>query len=145
MKTYYYHFNKWDKCFWAMVMALILAMCVGGLTWGMFIVTALVWGYKNVLKQPAVILTNDTIKIDHSRPIAWKNIAGGEIKTVFLCGKKMKVLALYPKKGIQYRYNWLQKHNANFGPFPIPLYGLLTAKEEKEIIHSVKKHVKVQG
>lgn len=147
-KTYYYHFNKLDQTFIAMLLGLGMVaytdfkcLCA----WGVFIVLALVWGYKNILRQKAVIITDKGIKIDHSKPILWKDIKDAEIKTVTLCGyQKMKILSLNPKKGIQYKYNWLQKHNADFGPFPIPLYGLLTEKDEKKIVKIVKKHVKIK-
>lgn len=158
-KTYYYHFKKLDKCFLAMSVALVLAIsccwcclscnhcrCYGCcfFSWAIFIFTAFVWGYKNVLKQKAVVITDKDIRIDHSKPLSWKDIEDAQIKDVWLCGRKMKVLSLNPKKGIKYRYNWLQKHNADFGPFPIPLYGILTPKDEKEILQIVKKHVKVK-
>jgi len=147
MKTYYYHFNKFDKTFVAMILGFVLLACTEFkcfYMWGAFIILACIWMYKNLLKQTAVVITDKNIKIDHSNPLAWKDIKNGEIKIVNLCGKKMKVLCLNPKKGIKYTYSWLQKHNANFGPFPIPLYGLLTPKEEKEILKIVKKHVKIK-
>ena len=147
MKTYYYHFNKFDKTFVAMVLGLVILAWMGfqcPCSWAIFILLILIWGYKNLMKQRAVVITDKSIKIDHSNPLPWKDIKDGEIKVVNLCGKKMKVLALTPKKGIKYHYSWLQKHNAHFGPFPIPLYGILSAKDEKEIIQIVKKHVKVK-
>ena len=147
-KTYYYHFNKFDKTFWAMILGFFMLAHTGfrcPCTWVLFIVLALVWGYKNLLKQVAVVITDKGIKIDHSRLLPWKDIKDAEIKVVNLCGKKMKVLALNPKKGIKYTYSWLQIHNANFGPFPIPLYGLLTQKDEAEILKSVKKHIKIKS
>ncbi|MBP5534494.1 MAG: hypothetical protein J6Y03_03205 [Alphaproteobacteria bacterium] len=148
-KIYYYHFNRIDECFWAMMIALVGAItccCSCGclIVWGLFIITALLWMYKNVLKQKAVVITDKDIKIDHSKPLAWKDIKDAEIKTVRMCGGQMKVLSLNPKNGIKYSYNWLQKHNANFGPFPIPLYGILTEEDEKEILQIVKKQVKVK-
>ena len=147
MKTYYYHFNKFDKTFVAMVLGALLLARTGfqcPCTWGVFIALVLIWGYKNLMKQTAVVITDKSIKIDHSKPLPWKDVQGAEIKVVRLCGKKMKVLALIPKKGIKYHYSWLQKHNAHFGPFPIPLYGLLTPKDEKAIVQIVKKNVKVK-
>ena len=96
------------------------------------------------MKQVAVIITDDTIKIDHCAPLAWKDIKDAEIKDVRMCCGKMKVLSLNPKKGIKYRYNLLQKNNGDFGAFPIPLYGILTPEDEKEITQIVKKHVKIK-
>ena len=146
-KTYYYHFNKIDKTFIAMALDFVILVCSGfesPYAWTMFIILALIWGYKNLMKQTAVVITDKGIKIDHSKPLFWKDIKEAEIKVVNLCGKKMEVLSLNPKKGIKYTYSWLQIHNANFGPFPIPLYGLLTSKDEKEIVQIVKKHVKIK-
>lgn len=147
MKTYYYHFNKLDKTFVAMALAFIVLASTGfqcPYSWIIFIALVLIWAYKNLMKQVAVVITDKSIKIDHSKSLPWKDIKDGEIKVINLCGKKMKVLALTPKKGIKYHYSWLQKHNAHFGPFPIPLYGILSAKDEKEIVQTVKKHVKVK-
>ena len=147
-KTYYYHFNKFDKTFVAMMVGFVMLAFTGfrcPCAWGLFIILALIWGYKNLMKQTAVVITDKSIKIDHSKPLPWKDIKEGEIKVVNLCGKKMKVLVLIPKKGIKYTHSWLQIHNANFGPFPIPLYGLLMPKDEKEILQIVKKHVKIKA
>ena len=146
-KIYYYHFKKTDTCFWAMMIALVGAIvccCCCPCIWLLFLITALLWGYKNILKQKAVVITDKDIKIDHTAPLAWKDIKDAEIKTVHMCAGQMKILSLNPKKGIKYKYNWLQKHNGDFGPFPIPLYGILTQKDEKEILQTVKKHVKVK-
>lgn len=146
-KTYYYHFNKIDQTFLAMIMGLGTVIYTNfrcPYTWVAFVVLIMVWGYKNILKQKGIVITDKDIKIDHSKPIRWEDIKDAEIKTVDLCFQKMKILSLNPKKGIKYQYNWLQKHNADFGPFPIPLYGLLSAKDEKEIIQIVKMYVKVK-
>ena len=146
-KIYYYHFNKFDKTFLAMLIGFVMLAYTDFrnlFAWGLFVILALVWFYKNILKQAAVVITDKDIKIDHSNPLSWKDIKDGEIKVVNLCGQKMKILALNPKKNIKYHYNYLQKHNANFGPFPIPLYGVLTAKDENEIIRVIKKHIKVK-
>ena len=147
MKTYYYQFNKFDKTFVAMALGFVIFALTGfrcSCSWIVFIVLALIWAYKTLMKQVAVVITDKGIKIDHSKSLPWKDIEDGEIKVVNLCGKKMKVLALNPKKGIKYHYSWLQKHNAHFGPFPIPLYGILSPKDEKEIVQSIKKHVRVK-
>ena len=146
-KTYYYRFNKFDKTFIAMIAALCLVFYVGQgdlVSWTLFVGITLVWFIKNFLKHKAVVITDKWIKIDYSQPLPWKDIKDAEIKVVNLCGHHMKVLALTPKKGIKYNYSFMQKHNANFGPFPIPLYGILTADDEKEIVQIVKKHVKIK-
>jgi len=144
-KTYYYHFQKWDTCFIAAMLALILAISFGGgILWTLFIIAAGLWVYKNLWRQKAVVITDNDIKIDHTNPLPWKDIQNAEIQTVLLCGGEMKILSLIPKKNIQYRYNYLQRHNGAFGAFPVPLYGILTPDDEREIIQIVKKHVKIK-
>ena len=102
--------------------------------------TALLWCYKHIRHQ-AVVITDKTIKIDLCAPIAWKDIKKVEIKTVRMGYKDYKILSLTPKDKIKYRYNWLQKHSC-FGSFAIPLYGILTPADEKEITKLVKGKVK---
>ena len=51
-------------------------------------------------------------------------------------------ILLKPKENIEYRYNWLQKHNCCFGPFAIPLYGILTPEDEEEIMKLVAGKIK---
>lgn len=143
-KTFYYKFNKIDNCFWAMVLAFIMLVydkfsCP--VSWVLFIICLLAWIYKNILKQACVTVTDNDIKIDHCTPLPWKDVKDFEIKDVSLCGGKMKVLSLIPQKNIKYHYNWLQRNNCNFGAFPIPLYGILSKKDEDEIIKIVKSKV----
>ncbi len=142
-KTYYYHFNPFDTTFWAMIIALVIAItstcCFCG--WGLFIVTALLWGYKHI-KHKAVVITDKSVKIDYCEPLAFKDIKKVQIKTVQMGGKKYQILSLIPKEKVKYRYNWLQKHNYSFGAFAIPLYGILSPKDEKEIIQIIKKYIK---
>ncbi len=144
-RTYYYHFNKCDTTFWAMIMALIIAIistyCCCFCGWGLFIVTVLLWGYKHI-KHKAVVITDKSVKIDHCEPLAFKDIKKAQIKTVQMGCKKYQILSLTPEDRIKYRYNWLQKHNGTFGAFAIPLYGILTPADEKEIIKIVKGKIK---
>lgn len=143
-KTYYYHFNPFDTTFWAMIMALIIALtytcCCCFCGWGLFIITALLWCYKHI-KHKAVVMTDKTIKIDYCAPLAFKDIKKAEVKTVQMGCKKYKILSLIPKEKVKYSYNWLQKHNCTFGPFAIALYGIMTPKDEKEIVKIVKSKV----
>ena len=143
-KTFYYKFNKIDDCFWAMVAAVILIICTNFIclfSWGIFAVTFFVWWYKNVSKQACVVITDKDIKIDHSAPLSWKDIADFEIKDVCMCGGRMKILSLIPQPNIKYHYNWLQKHNGDFGAFPIPLYSVLSKEDEDEIVKIIKSKV----
>ena len=144
-KTYYYNFNKFDTTFWAMVIAFVMAIgcccCCCLCAWGLFLVTALLWCYKHI-KHKAVVITDKNIKIDFCEPLAWKDIKKAEVKIVRMGHKDYKILSLTPKDKIKYHYNWLQKHNCCFGPFAIPLYGILTPTDEKEITKLVKGKVK---
>ena len=143
-KTYYYHFNKFDTTFWAMVIAFMMVIgCCGSClwAWGLFLITILLWCYKHI-KHKAVVITDKTIKIDLSEPLAWKNIKKAEVKTVRMGVKDYKILSLILKDKVKYSYNWLQKHNRYFGPFAIPLYGILTSSDEKEITKLVKEKIK---
>lgn len=146
-KTFYYRFKKFDGCLAILILEIIFLCLVGISTSFLWLIMALtigVWGYKNIVKHPAVIITDTDIKIDFSDPIKWQDIQSAEIKTVRLCNKDKKILALVPKKDIQYRYSYLQKNNCNFGPFPIPLYGVLTPQDEEEIIRLVGKKIKIK-
>ena len=136
-KTYYYHFNKFDTTFWAMVIALIMAIgCCCLCTWGLFLITVLLWCYKHI-KHKAVVITDKNIKIDLCEPLAWKDIKKVEMKTVRMGCKNYKILSLTPKDKIKYHYNLLQKYSC-FGPFAIPLYGILIPADEKEVTKLVK-------
>ena len=87
------------------------------------------------------VITDDTIKIDHSNPIAWKDIETGEERMVKCCGKERRVIVLLPKKGIDYKYSFLQKHNGDFTAFCLPLYGLLTPEDEEKVFRIVASKV----
>ena len=142
-KTYYYHFNKFDTTFWAMVISFIMAIgcyCCCLCAWGLFLIMALLWCYKHI-KHKAVVITDKNIKIDLCDPLAWKDIKKAEVKTVHMGCKDYKILAITPKEKVKYRYNLLQKYSC-FGPFAIPLYGILTPADEKEITKFVKGKVK---
>jgi hypothetical protein len=102
-----------------------------------------VWYYKYIHPQTMAVITDESIKIDHTNPIKWKDIAYAEENDVYCCFKKHRVLALIPKENIDYRYNWLQKHNP-FPPFSIPLYGLLKKEDEEELVSLVLKKVKLK-
>ena len=143
-KIFYYHFPKNDASLWAVIIAFVL-LALTCFTcfwlWVALFLSMLVWGYKHI-QLPAVIITDKTIKIDHSNPLAWKDIKTAKVQTVCMGRKDYKILSLIPKKDLNYRYSWLQKHNYTFGPFPIPLYGVLDPADEKEIVKLVKAKVK---
>ena len=72
---------------------------------------------------------------------SWKDIEIAEERMVTCCGKKRRVIVLIPKKGIDYKYNFLQKHNGDFTPFCLPLYGLLTPEDEEKVFRIVTHKV----
>ena len=108
---------------------------------GLLIFSLLLWIYKYALKQTMAIITDETIKIDHTNPIAWNDIEIAEERIVNCCGKKRRVIVLIPKKDIDYKYNFLQKHNGEFTPFCLPLYGILTPEDEEKIFRLVAHKV----
>ena len=83
------------------------------------------------------VVTDESITIDHNAPLKWRDIAAAEIREIYCCLQKRKILVLLPKEGIDYQYNWLQKHNAGFTAFSIPLYGILTPEDERELTEIV--------
>ena len=146
-KKFYYQFKRIDSFLIVALLDFILLCCLGlshSLLWILFIGTMGLWIYKNFFPQTAVIITDDFIKIDKSNPIRWKDIKSAEFKEVRLFFKDKKVLSLIPQKNIHYAYSPLQKNNCYFGPFPIPLYGILTPEDEEEIIRLVQKKVKIK-
>lgn len=149
----YYHFKK--NYTWLILNILALAAlcsCIFcslsyafwwefQILFGLLIFSLLLWIYKYALKQTMAIITDDTIKIDHTNPIAWNDIEIAEERIVNCCGKKRRVIVLIPKKDIDYKYNFLQKHNGEFTPFCLPLYGILTSEDEEKIFRLVAHKV----
>ena len=152
-ETIYYHFKK--NYVWLVLNILALALLGSCLfkslsyacwwefqvLFGLFVITLLVWIYKYAMKQPMAVITDDTIKIDHSNPIAWKDIESAEERMVKCCGKERRGIVLLPKKGIDYKYSFLQKHNGDFTAFCLPLYGILTPEDEEKVFRIVADKV----
>lgn len=104
----------------------------------------LIWAYIRFAKHVMAVVTDKYIKIDHNNPLLWKDVKDAEERVV-RCGlKKRKVLILNPKEDIDYKYNFLQKHNGEFTAFCIPLYGILTPEDEAEITNIVAKKVSLK-
>lgn len=100
---------------------------------GVLLFSILAWGYKYILKHKMAVITDQDITIDHCNPLKWQDIASAEEKIV-RCGlRKYKVIVLTPKDGIDYKYNFLQKHNCGFTAFSIPLYGIISDTDAAEI------------
>lgn len=155
-KTFYYNFEPLNAWFVFNSVALIILvygmfncrclLCCYPQMWiicGVLLFSWAVWFYKYVIKHKVAVITDKDITIDHCRPLKWADIAGAEERIVRCCGKK-KIIVLQPKKDIDYRYNFLQRHNGEFTPFSIPLYGILTPEDEQEITAIVAKKVKLK-
>jgi len=156
-KTYYYCFKKadWWLVFNILITFMIL-MCLKCGAWIWFLpqmqvlvlLSLFAWGlwcYKYIHPQKMAVVTDDFIQIDHCRPLYWKDVDYAEEREVYCCFKKLKIIALVPKKGIDYRYNWLQKHNSDFTAFSIPLYGILKAEDEEELKALVAAKTKLKA
>lgn len=149
-KVFYYHFSKLNG--WTFLNAILtlclplyfISGCVGCFGYGIVIaipVLWILWVMYYVVKHPAVVVDANGIKIDHCDMLPWDAIAGVREETVRCGFKKRRVLVLVPKEGVDYRYNFLQKHNP-FPPFSIPLYGILIADDEKAIVEIVNERVR---
>ena len=150
-KVFYYHFSKlnlWtllNMILTAGVPLYIILGCVRRFGYGIvFAILGLwvLWVLYYVVKHPAVVVDAKGIKIDHCAMLPWDAIAEVREENVRCGFKKRRVLVLMPKEGVDYRYNFLQKHNP-FPPFSIPLYGILTANDEKEIVEIVNSRIKM--
>lgn len=108
---------------------------------GTLLFSFLVWGWKYLAKHRLAIINNEGIKIDHCQILPWKDIQNAEEK-IIRCGlRHYKVLILNPKAGINYHYNFLQKHNCNFTAFSIPLYNIIRPEDAKEICEIISQKV----
>ena len=87
------------------------------------------------------MITPESIKIDHCNPLNWKDIRFAEERIVHCMGMRRKVIVLVPVDNLDYKYNFLQKHNGEFTPFSIPLYGILSKDDEDKIRNIVAKKV----
>ena len=103
------------------------------------------WLYKYAADNEMAVITDKDIKIDHTNPISWNDIAYAEEIMVKCCGKKRKILSLVPRDGINYKYSWLQLHNAGFTAFSIPLYGIISKEDEDKIVKIVEKKVGIKS
>lgn len=154
-KTYYYHFKKLNL--WLILNILLLLKMIWCWYYCPFIrfypqtlwffvligFSFVAWGYKYLIKHPVAVISDEDIKIDHCEPLAWKDIASAEERIIRCWGKK-RILVLLPKQGINYKYNFLQKHNCDFTPFSLPLYGIMKPEDEKELTEIVAKKVKLK-
>ncbi len=152
-QIFYYKFDKVNA--WLILnLALTITLsywsfkCVCLLYWiqtqiliGLCVFSWLGWIWKYVLKHQAIMVDEEGIKLDLSDKLKWSDIKSIEEKEVRCCLKKYKVLILHPKENIDYHYNFLQKHNGEFTPFAVPLYGILSEDDEKTVVEIIKQKV----
>lgn len=112
---------------------------------GAVVFSWLVWAYKYLYPQKMAIITDESIKIDHSAPLKWADIVAAEEREIYCCFKKRKIIVLLPRDNLDYKYSWLQKHNPGFTAFSIPLYGLLSPRDEAEIRKIIEQHIKIKS
>lgn len=103
------------------------------------------WAYKYLMKQKLAVIDDDGIAIDHCQPLLWKNIESAEERVV-RCGlRKLPVIILTPKAGMEYDYNFLQRHNGEFTAFSLPLYDVVSKEDAQKLKKIVAKKVKSSG
>lgn len=153
-QTFYYHFQK--NWFWLLSNLLMLALLVScalrhpalwlwpqmQILLGLFTLTLLMWGYKYLLKIPVAFVSNEGIKIDHSRLLPWQDIAAAEYRTARCCFRRLPLIVLLPRPGIKYRYNFIQRHiiDSDFTAFSLPLYHI-TAEDAAALTQIITKRV----
>ena len=153
-KIFYYHFDWLNAWFILNAVLFVMLVYIGiycprlyfwpqtQVLFGVLVFSLLMWFYKCIVKHQMALVTDDFIKIDHTKPLYWRDVAYAEEREIFCCFKKRKILVLVPKEGIDYQYNFLQKHNGDFTPFSIPLYGILTPQDEQELVEIVHQKIK---
>lgn len=155
-KTFYYHFRKIDtllvlNILLTLLLAKCLSCCPSMLYWSQvqiftatLAVSYLIWAWLHLVKHKMATVDDFGITIDHCRPLAWKDIKSAEEKIVRCCFKKRRIIILIPKANIDYKYNFLQKHNGEFTPFSIPLYNIISKEDEEEITAIIAQKVKLR-
>lgn len=152
-KTFYYHFNPINA--WLVLNITLFICLVWCLTccpclfyWpqvqvliGTFVFSLIAWCIKYLGKHKMATLTDESITIDHCAPLYWKDVEKAEERIVRCCLLKRKIIVLLPKADIDYKYNFLQKHNGDFTPFSIPLYDIVTPQDMEEISRIITSKV----
>lgn len=87
------------------------------------------------------LVDDESITIDHCKPLYWKDVKDAEEKIVRCCFLKRRIIVLNIKEGVDYQYNFLQKHNGAFTPFSIPLYGIIGKEDEEEIVRIISAKI----
>ena len=112
---------------------------------GLFAVSFAAWCYKHLLKHRMALVTDESITIDHCRALYWKDVVSAEERLVRCCFLPRRIVVLIPKEGIDYKYNFLQKHNGEFTPFSVPLYGILSKEDEEKIVEVIAEKTFLKG
>lgn len=153
-KVFYYRFKKFGA--WTVLNIVLCAMqaCVlicfpcmicfplTLILLALFAVSLAGWAWRTFAKHRLAVVTDDYIKIDTCAPLYWKDVETVEEREIFCCLKKRKILVLVPKEGIDYRYNFLQRHNGDFTPFSIPLYGIAATEDVEALRKIIEEKVK---
>ena len=154
-KTFYYRFNPLNP--WLILnLSLLIILTYGSIKcpcllywrqmqvlWGTLIFSSLAWGWKSLCKHRLAAINDENITIDRCRPLAWKDVKSAEEKTVRCGFRKYRIITLNPKEKINYRYNFLQKHNCGFGAFSLPLYDIVRPEDIAEITTLIEKKVPI--
>ena len=111
---------------------------------GILILALIIWCYKYLFKHKMAEWDDEYIKIDHTNPIKWTDFSLAEERIIKCCGKMRRIVVLLPKEDINYKYNWLQKHNGEFTPFSVPLYGIISQEDEEKILREIARKIRLK-
>ncbi|MBR1604679.1 MAG: hypothetical protein IJ660_01060 [Alphaproteobacteria bacterium] len=156
-KIFYYHFKPFN--FWLFFNILVLLFILGNClccpflwhwpqTYIMLITILASWGlwiYKHCVQQILAVITDESIKIDHCQPLLWKNVISAEERIVWCGVRKLKIIIFNTREDMDYRYNFLQKHNGGFTPFSIPLYDVVPTSDAEQIKAEIIKRVPLKN
>ncbi len=155
-RAFYYNFNPlngWLILNSVLTIILVYALfsCPCLLYWwqswvlvGTVLVSTILWGYKYLLRHRMALIDDKAITIDHCAPLKWKDIKYAEERVVRCWLLRYKIIALVPKDNIDYKYNFLQRHNGDFGAFSIPLYKVISSDDAKEISEIIADKTKLK-
>ncbi len=154
--VFYYHFEPIGGWFilnsvmlvtfgyWSIVCPCLLYWSQMQVLWGVTLFSWLAWGWRDVVKHRLAVFDNKSITIDHCQPLAWKDIKAAEERLV-RCGlRKCRIIVLIPKDGIDYKYNFLQRHNGGFTAFSLPLYDVVKPDDAVKMTELVNKKIKIK-
>lgn len=154
-KVFYYHFD-WVNAWFVFNSAYLITMIYGSVQcpcllywwqaqvlWGTCLFSIGVWAWKYLLKHRLAVFDDEGIIIDTCNPLKWDDVEKAEERIVRCCFKKLKIIVLIPKEGIDYKYNFLQRHNGDFTPFSLPLYDVVTKEDAAAMSKLVAKKVKL--